>query len=84
LTQRFKTQYLRDIVHPVPLKEALRTLKLQGEVEWYKIWRYTTIIRLTKHSGLSMMIKEASQPVAATHSHVKNKTNDRPQRKIKG
>lgn len=70
--RRFKTQYLRDVVHPTPLKELLRDLKLKGEVEWYRIWRYTTIIKLTKHSGLAMMLEEASKPVVNPRPYVNN------------
>jgi len=83
MTKKFKTSELREIVSPTPLKEALRNLKLHGEVAWYQIGRYNTIISLTKFSGLAMMIKEASQPVAATRPNIKNKTNERTIRKTK-
>lgn len=82
MIQRFKTQYLRDVVHPTPLKEALRELKIRGEVASYKIGRYTTIIKLTKHSGLAMILEEASNPVANPRPYVHNKNHDRL-RKIK-
>jgi hypothetical protein len=84
MRQKFKTKYLRDIVRPIPLKEALRNLRIQGEIAWYTIGRYNTTICLTKYSGLDMMIKEASQPVAITRHNIKNKTNERTLRKIKG
>lgn len=81
--RRFKTAELRAAVHPTPLKEVLKNLKLLGEVEWYQIWRHTTIIKLTKGVGLNILIKEASQPVATTRPNVKNKTNERTFRKTK-
>lgn len=84
MSQKFKTAYLRDIVHPTPLKEALHNLKIGGEIAWYKIGRYSTIISLTKFSGLAMIIKEASQPVATSRPNTKNKVNERTFRKTKG
>lgn len=69
------------MVYPVPLKEALRDLKLRGEVASYQIGRYNTVICLTRHSGLAMMIKEASLPVANPRPHTKNKHNGKKFRK---
>jgi hypothetical protein len=81
--RRFKTADLRAAVHPVLLNEVLKNLKLLGEIEWYQIWRFTTIIKLTKGVGLNILIKEASQPVATTRPNIKNKTNERTLRKTK-
>lgn len=81
--RRFKTAYLAALVHPTPLLEALRELQLSGDIEWFQYGKYNCIIKLTKYSGLSMMIKEASQPVATPRPVIKNKTSERTIRKIK-
>jgi hypothetical protein len=60
-------------VHPIPLLEALQELKAQGNLEWYEYGKYNTTIKLTKHSGLDMIIKEASTPVANNRPFVRNK-----------
>lgn len=82
--RRFKTAFLAALVHPTPLLEALRELQLSGEIEWFQYGKFNCIIKLTKFSGLGMIIKEASQPVANTRPVIKNKTNERTLRKIKG
>lgn len=81
--RRFKTAFLTALVHPVPLLEALRELQLSGDIEWFEFGKYNCTIKLTKYSGLDMIIKEASQPVATTRPNIKNKTNERTLRKTK-
>lgn len=81
--RRFKTAFLTTLVHPVPLLEALKELQEHGDIEWFEYGKYNCTIKLTKYSGLDMMIKEASQPVATTRPNIKNKTNERALRKTK-
>ena len=82
--RRFKTRFLETLVHPTPLLEALRELQERGDIEWYEYGKYRCIIKLTKASGLDMMIKEASQPVANSRPYVRNKSNNEKLRKTKG
>ena len=70
--RRFKTAFLAALVHPIPLLEALRSLQDSGDIEWYEFGKYRCTIKLTKASGLAMMIQEASQPVATTRPKTKN------------
>ena len=79
--RRFKTAFLAALVYPVPLLEALLELAAQGDIEWFEYGKYRCTIKLTKHSGLAMMIKEASQPVAVTRKPIKR--NETTFRKIK-
>ena len=82
--RRMKTALLSRLVHPVPLLEALKTLQDQGDIEWFEYGHYNCIIKLTKHSGLAMMIDEASQPVANPRPFIKNKNSEQtPIRKTK-
>jgi hypothetical protein len=80
--RRFKTAFLAALVHPIPLLEALKNLVDRGELEWYEYGKYNCIIKLTKHSGLAMIIKEASQPEVNPRPYIKNKNVN--SRKIKG
>jgi len=82
--KRFKTAFLTALVHPIPLLEALKQLQENGDIEWFEFGKYNCTIKLTKFSGLAMMIKEASQPVATPRPNIKNKTNETAPRKIKG
>lgn len=83
--KRFKTAFLQSLVHPIPLLEALRALQERGDIEWYEYGKYRCIIKLTRASGLAMMIKEASEPVANARPYVHNKsTKNEKFRKIKG
>jgi hypothetical protein len=82
--RRFKTAFLSALVHPTPLLEALRELQLNGDIEWFEYGKYRCTIKLTKYSGLAMIIKEASQPVAIIRPNIKNKTSEKPFRKTKG
>lgn len=81
--RRFKTAYLASLVHPLPLLEALEELIVSGDLEWYEYGKYNTTIKLTKFSGLVMMIKEASTPVANGRPYVANKNAKITVRKIK-
>lgn len=81
--RRFKTAFLANLVHPVPLLDALKELQANGDIEWFEFGKYNCTIKLTKYSGLDMMIKEASQPVATARHNIKNKTNERTLRKTK-
>lgn len=81
--RRFKTAFLTSLVHPTPLLEALKELQANGDIEWFEYGKYNCIIKLTKYSGLDMIIKEASQPIATPRPNVKNKTNERTLRKTK-
>lgn len=81
--RRFKTSFLTSLVHPVPLLEALKDLQNNGDIEWFEYGKYNCTIKLTKYSGLDILIKEASQPVATTRPNIKNKTNERTVRKTK-
>jgi hypothetical protein len=87
--RRFKTAFLASLVHPTPLLEALRELQTNGDIEWFEYGKYNCTIKLTKYSGLDMIIKEASQPVAIQNSKRQNrlgyniKTNERTLRKTK-
>lgn len=83
--RRFKTTFLAALVHPVPLLEALSELCDRGDLEWFEYGKYTCIIKLTKHSGLAMLLEEASKPVVNPRPFVRNKiTNAANSRKIKG
>lgn len=81
--RRFKTAYLATLVHPIPLLEALQELIARGDLEWYEYGKYNTTIKLTKFSGLGMMIKEASTPVVSGRPYVANKNAKITVRKIK-
>jgi len=61
--RRFKTAFLAALVHPTPLLEALMELAAKGDLEWYEYGKYNTTIKLTKHSGLDILIKESTQPI---------------------
>jgi hypothetical protein len=80
--RRFKTAFLASLVHPLPLLEALKGLQERGDLEWFEYGKYNCTIKLTKYSGLDIIIKEASQPVAATKVNPK-KINERTFRKTK-
>lgn len=80
--RRFKTAFLRALVHPTPLLEALKSLRESGDIEWYEYGAYNCTIKLTKYSGLDMLIKEATEPLAATKPQIKR--NNDYTRKIKG
>ena len=71
--RRFKTALLASLVHPIPLLEALEALQDSGDIEWYEYGKYRCTIKLTRASGLSIMIQEASQPVVATRTYIKHK-----------
>lgn len=81
--RRFKTAFLRALVHPTPLLEALFELGARGDIEWFEYGKYNTTIKLTRHSGLDMMIKEATELKAPVKPHIKNKSNEKF-RKTKG
>ena len=81
--RRFKTADLASLVHPTPLLEALKALVDQGELEWYEYGRYRCTIKLTKSSGLSMILKEASIPVANPRPYIANKAHNGKLRKTK-
>lgn len=74
--RRLKTADLAALVHPTPLLEALKGLVDQGELEWYELGKYNCTIKLTKSSGLAMILKEASIPVANPRPYVNNKSNN--------
>jgi hypothetical protein len=82
--RRFKRAFLQALVHPTPLKEALEELKANGDIEWYIGERWTVIIKLTKCSGLDMILEEASKPVVNPRPFVRNRLNAKTDRKIKG
>jgi len=83
--RRFKTALLATLVHPIPLLEALKTLQERGDLEWYEYGKYNCTIKLTKYSGLDMIINEAIQPVAIPRHYVKNSSNQTKRfRKTKG
>jgi hypothetical protein len=71
--RRFKTAFLAALVHPVPLLEALKELCERGDLEWFEYGKYNCIIKLTKSSGLAMMLEEASKPVVNPRPFVRNK-----------
>lgn len=75
--RRFKTAFLAALVHPIPLLESLKELQKLGNIEWFQYGKYNTIIKLTKHSELDSLIKEASQPVATTRLNKKHATTIR-------
>ena len=75
--KRLKTSFLENVVHPIPLLEALGALVENGDLEWFEYGKYRCTIKLTKYSGLDMILKEASQPVASGRPYVPNKTNDK-------
>jgi len=74
--RRLKTSFLSALVHPVPLLDALKELQDRGDIEWFEYNKYNCVIKLTKLSGLAMVIKEASQPVATVRPNTKNKNNE--------
>lgn len=83
--RRFKTAFLASLVHPIPLLEALKALQDKGDIEWYEYGEYNCTIKLTRYSGLAMMIEEASYSVVNPRPYVKNKNNGKSTiRKIKG
>lgn len=81
--RRLKTSFLTALVHPIPLLDALKELQNKGDIEWFEYGKYNCTIKLTRYSGLGMMIKEASQPVAIIRPNIKNKTNETTYRKTK-
>jgi hypothetical protein len=73
--RRFKTAFLAALVHPTPLLEALLALSAKGDIEWFEYGKYRCTIKLTKHSGLAMILKEATQPVVNPRPKILNKNN---------
>lgn len=71
--RRFKTAFLAALVHPTPLLEALKELKDRGDLEWFQYGKRLCIIKLTKASGLGMILEEASKPVVNPRPFVRNK-----------
>lgn len=84
--RRFKTAFLASLVHPTPLLEALKELCDRGDLEWFEYGKYNCIIKLTKASGLAMILEEASKPVVNPRPFVRNKisTINANSRKTKG
>jgi hypothetical protein len=82
--RRFKRAVLAALVHPLSLDEALEELKANGDIEWYEMGEHkTVIIKLTKYSGLDMILKEESKPVVNPRPFVRNRLNAKTDRKIK-
>lgn len=81
--RRFKRTFLEALIHPTPLIEALDDLKANGYIEWYEMGEHkSVIIKLTKCSGLDMILEEASKPVANSRPYVKNKMSQSGQWQI--